>query len=152
MLKKLLGGVWRRSPKKFRRWTMRLTQARFAVTAAGIVTDNKGRVLLLKHVFRPGSGWGLPGGFINSGEQPDAAVERELIEEVGLELKSIQLFTTRVFKRPNQLEIVFRCRALGAAKPRSLEVSKLEWFAPDKLPEALPTDQKRLIQRALAEI
>ena len=85
-------------------------------------------------------------------EQPDAAVERELIEEVGLKLESIQLFTTRVFKRPNQLEIVFRCRALGAAKPRSLEVSKIEWFAPDKLPEALPTDQKKLIQHALAEI
>jgi len=130
---------------------MRVTQVRFAVTAAGIVTDDNGRVLLLKHVFRPGSGWGLPGGFINPGEQPEVAVARELSEEVGLELESVQLFTTRVFKKPNQLEIVFRCRARGPAKPRSLEVSRIEWFAPEKLPDGLPMDQKRLIQHALAE-
>src|SRR6266480_5631193 len=108
MLKNLLGAVWRRAPKKVRRWTIRLTNTRFAVTAAGVVVDDRGHVLLLKHVFRPGSGWGLPGGFVNAGEQVETGLARELREEVGLELQSARLLTTRVFKRPRQIEIVFR--------------------------------------------
>jgi len=152
MLKNLLGAVWRRAPKKVRRWTIRLTNTRFAVTAAGVVVDDRGHVLLLKHVFRPGSGWGLPGGFVNAGEQVETGLARELREEVGLELQSARLLTTRVFKRPRQIEIVFRCTAAGVARPRSMEISKLEWFAPNNLPESLPQDQKELIRRALAEL
>ncbi|HZE73588.1 MAG TPA: NUDIX domain-containing protein [Pyrinomonadaceae bacterium] len=151
MLKNLLAKVWRRTPKKVRRWTVGLTQSRFAVTAAGVVTDDHGRVLLLKHVFRPGSGWGLPGGFLGAGEQAETALARELSEEVGLELESAQLFTTRVFKRPRQLEIVFRCKTTGEALPQSIEVSESEWFAPDSLPAGLPQDQRDLIRQALAE-
>jgi len=130
---------------------MRLTHPRFGVTAAGVVVDDQGRVLLLKHVFRPGSGWGLPGGFLEAGEQPEAALRRELEEEVGLKVERIKLFTVRIFKRPRQLEIVFRCKAVGDAKPRSMEVSTLGWFAPEGLPEGLPPDQCRLIQSAIAQ-
>ena len=152
MLKDLLAAIWQRAPKKVRRWTMRLTNTRFAVTAAGVVVDDRGHVLLLKHAFRPGSGWGLPGGFINAGEQVENGLARELREEVGLQLQSARLLTTRVFKQPTQIEIVFLCRASGQARPRSMEISKLEWFAPNNLPESLPQDQKELIRRALAEL
>jgi len=149
MLKKLMAAIWRRVPRSVRRWTMRLTHARFAVTAAGIVTDDNNRLLLLKHVFRPGSGWGLPGGFINAGEQPQAALARELKEEAGLELKSAQLFTTRVFKKPKQLEIVFVCKTAGDARPLSIEVSRIQWFAFEDLPDGLPRDQQELIRQAI---
>ncbi len=128
---------------------MRVTHERFAVTVAGIVTDEHDRVLLLDHVFRPGSGWGLPGGFINAGEQPHTALARELMEETGLQLKSAQVFTTRVFHKPKQLEIVFLCKPEGAARPRSIEVRRLEWFSLEDLPDGVPTDQKALICRAL---
>jgi len=128
---------------------MRLSHPRFSVTAAAIVVDESNRVLLLKHVFRPGSGWGLPGGFLNQGEQPAEAVKRELLEEVGLELAGLELFTVRVFKRPKQLEIVFRCRARGAARPQSFEVSRLGWFDFNDLPSGLPEDQRKLIQQAV---
>ena len=56
----------------------RLAHPRFAVTAGAVITDARGRVLLLKHRFRPGAGWGMPGGFLERGEQPDAALRREL--------------------------------------------------------------------------
>jgi 8-oxo-dGTP diphosphatase len=130
---------------------MRLLHPRFGATAAGVVVDEEGRVLLLKHVFRPGSGWGLPGGFLESGEQPEAALRRELEEEVGLELDKIELFTVRTFKKPKQLEVVFRCKAAGKAKSQSMEVKTLGWFAPGEFPEGLPVDQRRLIQSAIAE-
>lgn len=149
MLKDLIGSIWGHIPRVLRRLTMRVTHARFTVTAAAIVLDQQGRVLLLKHRFRAGTGWGIPGGFIEAGEQPDQGVRRELREEVGLELAGVELVTTRTFKKPRQIEIVFRCRPHGDASPQSVEIRKASWFSIDSLPEGLPLDQRRLIKGAL---
>jgi|SRR5882672_1650327 len=149
MLNDLLGTIWRRAPKVLRRWTVRLAHPRFAVTAGAVVTDARGRVLLLKHRFRPGGGWGMPGGFIEQGEQPVDALRRELREEVGLEVERLKLFTTRAFKTPKQVEIVFCCQAVGDPDQLSFEIQKAAWFLPDELPEELPKDQAHLIKRAL---
>jgi 8-oxo-dGTP diphosphatase len=149
MLKDLLGAIWRRAPRSVRRWTVRLSHPRFAVTAGAVITDARGRVLLLKHRFRPGVSWGMPGGFMEIGEQPAETLRRELREEVGLEVENLKLFTTRAFKRPRQVEIVFTARAVGDPDQLSFEIQKAAWFSPDELPEQLPKDQAQLIKRAL---
>src|ERR1044072_6613233 len=74
MLKGVLGFLWRKAPKAVRRWGRRFTQLRFPVTAGAGIVNDEGRVLLLKHVSRPGSGWGIPGGFLEKGEQPEEAL------------------------------------------------------------------------------
>lgn len=149
MLNDLLGAIWRRAPKALRHWTVRLSHPRFAVTAGAVVTDARGRVLLLKHRFRPGAGWGMPGGFMEQGEQPEEALRRELREEVGLEVEKLKLFTTRAFKTPKQVEILFTARAVGDTDQLSFEIQKAAWFLPGELPEELPSDQAQLIKRAL---
>jgi len=149
MLKDLLGAIWRRAPKALRRWTVRISHPRFAVTAGAIVTDGRGRVLLLKHRFRPGSGWGLPGGFIEHGEQPEEGLRRELREEVGLEVERLKLFTVRAFKRPKQVEIVFMAQAVGNPDELNFEIQEAAWFLPGEFPPELPRDQYDLIKRAL---
>jgi ADP-ribose pyrophosphatase YjhB (NUDIX family) len=149
MLNDLLGGIWRRAPRSLRRWTVRLSHPRFAVTAGAVITNARGCVLLLKHRFRPGTGWGMPGGFIETGEQPEAALRRELREEVGLEIEELKLFTTRAFHKPKQVEIVFTARAIGDPDQLSFEIQKAAWFFPDQLPNELPNDQAQLIKRAL---
>jgi 8-oxo-dGTP diphosphatase len=149
MLNDLLAGVWRRLPGRLKRSTMSLSHPRFAVTAGAVITDDRGRVLLLKHRFRPGSGWGIPGGYINKGEQAEDALRRELREEAGLELKNVTLLTTRTFRKPQQVEIVFVCRAVGAPDQLNYEIQKAEWFSKEQLPESLPKDQLELVKRVL---
>ena len=151
MLNDLLGAIWRRAPKALRRWTVRLSHPRFAVTAGAVITDGRGRVLLLKHRFRPGAGWGMPGGFLERGEQPDAALRRELREEIGLEVEQLKLFTIRAFKKSKQVEIIFIARAIGDTDQLSFEIQKAAWFFPGEFPEGLPKDQSELIKRALAD-
>ena len=151
MLNDLLGAIWRRAPKTLRRWTVRLSHPRFAVTAGAVITDARGRVLLLKHRFRPGTGWGMPGGFMEAGEQPEEALRRELREEVSLEVENLQLFTVRAFKRPMQVEIIFTARAIGDPDQLSFEIQKAAWFSLDELPDELPKDQAQLIKRALKD-
>lgn len=153
MLQKFIAGVWRALPPRVRRWSMRATQTRFTVTAGALIFNDSGQVLLLKHRFRAGSGWGIPGGFLEHGEQPEEALRRELREEIGLEVHHMEIFTARSFRKPQQVEILFRCRAnaeTAHVKPRAMEVEHAEWFSPQTLPAGLPTDQRLLIERATA--
>ena len=149
MLTDFLGAIWRLLPGRVRCRVMRFGHRRFTATAGALIFDNDNRILLLDHVFRPDSGWGIPGGFLNRGEQPEAGLRRELREEVGLELDAVELLFTRSLHRPRQIEIYFRARAIGTPHPRSFEIKRAEWFQLDALPEELPQDQRQLIQSAI---
>jgi 8-oxo-dGTP diphosphatase len=128
-----------------------MTHARFTVTAGAIIRNDEGKVLLLKHTFRAGSGWGLPGGFIEAGEQPLDGLRRELREEIGLEIERVEFFEARSFKRPQQIELLFRGFAKGNAELKSIEVDRAVWFSPESLPKGLPNDQRLIVERALRD-
>jgi len=151
MLSSFLGAIWRAVPRRLRRWGMRLSHARFTVTAGAVIIDEQGRVLLLKHRFRPGSGWGIPGGFIEAGEQPEEALRRELREEIGLEVDKLEVLTAHTFGRARQIEILFLCRAKGEAWPQSIEIRRAGWFSRDALPQGLPETQRKLLKRFLVD-
>ena len=139
-------------PVRVRRWSMRVTHTRFTVTAGAIIFNDRGEVLLLKHRFRAGSGWGLPGGFLERGEQPLDALKRELREEIEMEIESAKLYHARSFRKPRQVEILFLCRANGDVKPRAMEVERAEWFSLETLPDGLPRDQRKLVERAASDV
>jgi mutator protein MutT len=147
-LQNLISKIWRKLPARMRRWTMRVAHPRFTVTAGAVVFNQNGEVLLLKHRFRPGSGWGLPGGFIEKAEQPIDALRRELREEIGLEVQDVEIFAVRSFAKPQQVEVLFRCRSNGTLKPQTIEVERADWFSIANLPDGLPRDQRLFIERA----
>jgi ADP-ribose pyrophosphatase YjhB (NUDIX family) len=138
------------TPASVRLFLTRFGHTRFTVSAGAVIVNEEGQVLLLKHVFRTGSGWGIPGGFIDAREQPEAALRRELREEVGLELSCVKFGFVRTF-RHRQLELIFLCRPNGEAHPRGIEIKRAAWFSPDKLPQELSADQRALIQRVLKD-
>ncbi|HEU5238423.1 MAG TPA: NUDIX domain-containing protein [Pyrinomonadaceae bacterium] len=150
MLKNFFGVVWRSFPPQVRYRLTRIGQRRFTVTTAVAIFNDEGQLLLLEHVFRPDSGWGLPGGFLNSSEQPEEGLRREIREEIGVELTDVRLLFTRSLGRLRQVEIYFRAKALGVPQPCSFEIKRAEWFTLSGLPRALSKDQVRLIQRVVS--
>lgn len=144
MLKKIIGKIWRLSPAAIRTRFVRLTQQTFTVSVGAIVTNEDGKVLLLDHVLRPASGWGIPGGFINKDEQPAKAVKREICEEIGLEIENIEILRAHTYRR--HVEILFRAEAGGEGKVQSLEIRQLKWFDVNELPEEMNRAQKQMIR------
>ena len=82
-----------------------------------------GEVLLLKHILRPYYNWGIAGGFVNHGEQPEEALRRELREETGIELANIEMLTVRTLHR--HIEIIFRADGIGEPEVKSYEISEV---------------------------
>jgi 8-oxo-dGTP diphosphatase len=54
-----------------------------------VVHDQVGRLLLVQRGREPALGsWALPGGRVEAGESPEQAVEREVLEETGLQVRA----------------------------------------------------------------
>lgn len=151
MLYEWAGAVWRRLPRFMRHAVLGIVEPKFLVTAGALVINDVGQLLLLKHVFHIGSGWGVPGGFIEKGEMPAKALARELREEIGLEVTEMRLVYARTLRRPQQVELVFTCRPAGEVGALSHEIERAEWFALDALPAGLSESQRALLRNALPQ-
>lgn len=130
---------------------LRLTQPTFLVGVAGVVRDDRGRILLLRHRFWPEGSWGLPGGYAHSGERLEDTLARELREETGSRIEGQRLLRVNSGFR-NRVEVVYTARLTGGPTeldPR--EVLGAELFAPDALPRGLLRDHRELIRLALEQ-
>lgn len=64
-----------------------------AAAVAAIITNEKGEILLTIRAFDPGKGMlDLPGGFVDPGESVETALQREIFEELGLQITSTKYF------------------------------------------------------------
>ncbi|HEX9063659.1 MAG TPA: NUDIX domain-containing protein [Streptosporangiaceae bacterium] len=125
-------------------------------TAAGVVLDQGGRVLLGRRADN--GAWALPGGIIDPAEHPADAAVREIFEETGV-IAEPELLTEISVCEPiryrngdlvQYLEFAFRCRAAGGeARVADSESVEVGWFAPAELPPVSAAVHAR-ITRALS--
>lgn len=142
--------VWKKIPFGLRRTIVRATQASFTVSAAAIITNSDKEVLLLDHVIRPNSGWGLPGGFLEQGEQPEAGIRREITEETGLELFDLKLLRVRTVG--SHIEILFTASTKGEPRIDRNEIKGFGWFRHGQLPAKMNQAQMYLIETVLEKL
>jgi len=147
MFRKPIGVAWKILPPWLRLRVIRSTQQKFTVSAAAVITDGEGKVLLLNHLLRPYSGWGLPGGFLTAKEQPEEAIKRELLEETGIAIENVEMFQVRTIAR--HIEILFRATASTKGSVQSREILELGWFGMNELPEGLPRSQEAIVKNIL---
>ncbi len=106
------------------------------IAIAQAVIVREGRVLLA--VRRDLRGWELPGGHLQPGESPEAALLREIREETGHEVaieRHVGQYARTGF-RPHMVSL-FVCRITGGGLRPSYETPVLRWFEIDALPDTL---------------
>jgi ADP-ribose pyrophosphatase YjhB (NUDIX family) len=145
MLKESARFAWRILPARWRRSLTRATQQKFTVSAAVVIFNARKEVLLLNHVLRPYSGWGLPGGFIDKSEQPEEAIRREIREETGVELEDLRMVEVRVLGA--HVEMLFAATTTGTPEVRSREIIGLGWFGVDDVPDDFSPAQHHFIRK-----
>jgi ADP-ribose pyrophosphatase YjhB (NUDIX family) len=148
MLQKTIGKIWQALPRAVRLKIIRTTQKKFTASVGAVILNEEGKFLLLDHVLRPSSGWGIPGGFMNPSEQPESAIKREIFEETGLELFDIKMIWVRTIGK--HIEILFRAKGKGIASVKSREIRDLGWFEIESMPENMTEIQKSIVRKVLS--
>ncbi len=135
------------------------------IVAAGVLIEG-GRVLVSqrKKGAHLAGAWELPGGKVEEGEDPAAAVVRELREELGVEVRVDDILDVTFHRYPARdghgersvLLLFYRCTRLpGSPEPQCLDVAALAWedaagLIDERFPEAdRPVLEK--LRRLLAE-
>ncbi|MGO8954720.1 MAG: (deoxy)nucleoside triphosphate pyrophosphohydrolase [Rhodomicrobium sp.] len=107
------------------------------VVAAALI-DGDGRVLLAQRPAHKEHGglWEFPGGKIHAGETPEAALVRELKEELGIGVAASCLapltFASHSYGAYHLLMPLYACRN-WQGEPEPLEGQTLAWVRKDKL-------------------
>ncbi|HEX7849088.1 MAG TPA: (deoxy)nucleoside triphosphate pyrophosphohydrolase [Sphingomonas sp.] len=107
------------------------------VVAVALI-DSGGRVLIAQRP--PGKEhaglWEFPGGKVEPGESPEAALVRELREELGVTVAPENLdpltFSSAGRGERHLLLLLYRC-AVWQGEPRALDAAAIRWVLPDAL-------------------
>jgi 8-oxo-dGTP pyrophosphatase MutT (NUDIX family) len=100
--------------------------------AAGALFVDGGKILLVRKTY--GDRWDIPGGYVDHGESPASACEREVREELGL-VRTVRRLLVHDWA-PNDAEgdkilDVFDCGELGdderAIRLDGVEIDRTEW-------------------------
>ena len=124
-------------------------------TVAAAVIERRGRILICRRradQSHPGK-WEFPGGKVEPGEQPRAALTRELEEELGMRLEQAEEMTRYHFQypgRPPILLVFYRVRRYQG-RIRNRIFAELRWAPPQQLPVFDFLEGDLDFARALAE-
>lgn len=121
-------------------------EAKVAVTAA-VIRD--GALLLVKRRYPPEQGkWGLPGGYLDPGEDPAVAAAREALEETGLELANCRLLD--VLFNPESggadISIVYTGDPVGGELLAGDDAEEAAFFPLADLPEIAFASTQRVVK------
>jgi 8-oxo-dGTP pyrophosphatase MutT (NUDIX family) len=115
-----------------------------------VVRGADGRVVFVRHAYGDRRSWELPGGHLRRREDPEAAVRREMREELGVELERLRaLGSVDVAGRHKRttLHVFEGTVAPGAVlRPDAGELAEVRWAPPERPPRPLAPDAVTLLE------
>ncbi len=106
-----------------------------SVSVAGIVVRDDGRVLVIRR--DDNDHWEAPGGVLELDESFENGVQREVLEETGLEVTVERL--TGVYKNLTHgiVALVYRCRPAGGEPHSTEEAREIRWMTREEVKSAM---------------
>src|SRR5262245_31633618 len=105
------------------------------VVVAAIVQRN-GKILITRrfdHVHLPGL-WEFPGGKVEAAESLEAALEREILEELGVKMRVSDEYSCVEHQYASKLvRIHFFSCTIVEGEPQPIDVAELRWVVPSEL-------------------
>ncbi|MBW4473753.1 MAG: NUDIX hydrolase [Stenomitos rutilans HA7619-LM2] len=118
------------------------------------------KILLVKERFD--GLWTLPGGYVDVGEPPSQAVEREVYEESGYQTRAVKLLALYDRNHPRHqhppfeyhiYKLFFLCELMSGAPANSIETEDATFFAESEIPalsrsRVMPSQITRLFEHS----
>ena len=108
-------------------------------TVVAAVIEREGRILIgqRRNIGHHPLKWEFPGGKVEPGETPEAAVVRELDEELAIRARVDREMMRYEYQYPGRSRIVliFYRVVDFEPEPQNLDFEQLQWVAPDRLSE-----------------
>lgn len=106
------------------------------------VVDEQDRILLGHNPAWPPGRYSTLAGFVEPGESLEAAVRREVLEEVGVVVGEVTYLGNQPWPFPASLMLGFVARATGTAvRTDDVEITDARWFTREQLREAATTGE-----------
>lgn len=150
MMKKILR-IWSKLPLWVHFLAAKIVRPKFRAAVAAVIFDEQGRILLFKHTYRKFE-WGLPAGGLEHREQPIDAIQREFLEETGMQIQVERLLTAVSAREDHNISMIYLCKIVSGEFKESNEISEMRYFPVTELPAMMLTAEKELIQWAVKEI
>lgn len=110
------------------------------VPVVAAVVERAGRVVLVHSLGRPAHWFGLVAGFLERGEHPEAAVLREVAEELGVAGRLVGPVGIYPFERLNQVIFIYHV-VIAADEPITLAADELDDYREVPLAKLKPWRQ-----------
>lgn len=144
----LAAGIWRRAPQWLRGAVTWMITGKVIVGVSGVLLNEEGQVLLLRHRFHNSRIWGLPGGWLSPGETIYECWRREVKEELALETSDVDVVCHRATRRVLEFYLLGRISG-GQLKIDPVEILEARFFEADELPPMEPFGRKIVRQAVL---
>jgi NAD+ diphosphatase len=104
-----------------------------------VAIERDGKLLLAHNTRMPGRRYSVLAGFVEPGESLEQTIQREVMEEVGIEIQDVRYFESQPWPFPCSLMLGFTARwKSGELRPDGVELDDAGWFLPGDLPEVPP--------------
>jgi 8-oxo-dGTP diphosphatase len=118
--------------------------------AAAVLIEKGDEILLVRRAVDPQRGkWTLPAGFIDAGEDPEKAAERECLEETGLEVRITDLLDVLYGQEHDKganIVIFYRAKVLTGNPMPADDVDRVAFFSRQELPPLAFTTTRRILK------
>lgn len=119
--------------------------------AAAALVEREGKILLVRRVNVPEQGkWSLPAGFVDGGEDPRRAAERECREETGLQVRAGELVEV-VYGAEHpagaSIVLVYQAEIVAGEVEAHDDADAAEFFASDAIPPLAFEATRKALER-----
>ena len=104
------------------------------VSAAVVMKENRVMVCQRRPEAHNGLKWEFPGGKLEAGESPEAALARELREELSIEVQVGRIADAVYYRYPDRevLVLFYMCRIISGV-PACVDCNAVAWAPPEAL-------------------
>lgn len=145
--RRLLRTIYRLLPLRGQHLALRLGAAKVTMGACAVIEDDAGRILIARHTYRR-LAWGLPGGLVDRGEQPEEALTRELREELGVLAVVGPMICAESEPSTGHVTLYYRATLRGTPHEDGEEIDWLRYASPEEVRRLLGPNAGEWLDRA----